>query len=101
MAGARVVLLDQFGARAALELIQRERVTYIPTAPASIIAMLNEPELGRFDLSSLRGVITGGASCPVETIREFRPRMRGHLIGLSRLLETGVHTYTPLSDDPE
>src|SRR5436309_4976891 len=101
MAGARAVFLDQFGARAALELIQRERVTYIPTAPASIIAMLNEPELGRFDLSSLRVVITGGASCPVETIREFRARMRGHLIELYGMLETGFHTYTRLADDPE
>src|SRR5882672_4457 len=101
MAGARAVLLDQFSARAALELIQRERVTYIPTAPASIIAMLNEPELGRFDLASLRVVITGGASCPVETIREFRSRMHGHLIELYGMLETGFHTYTRLTDDPE
>ncbi len=101
MAGARAVLLDQFGARAALELIQRERVTYIPTAPASIIAMLNDPELGRFDLSSLRVIITGGASCPIETIREFRSRMHGHLIELYGMLETGFHTYTRLDDDPE
>ena len=101
MAGARAVLLDHFTARAALELIQRERVTYIPTAPASIIAMLNDPELGRFDLSSLRVIITGGASCPIETIREFRARMRGHLIELYGMLETGFHTYTRLDDDPE
>src|SRR2546425_819834 len=101
MAGARVVLLDQFGARAALELIQRERVTCIPTAPASIIAMLNELELGRFYFSSLRVVITGGASCQVETIREFRARLHGQLIELNGMLETGFHTYTRLSDDPE
>jgi non-ribosomal peptide synthetase component E (peptide arylation enzyme) len=101
MAGARAVLLDQFSARAALELIQRERVTYIPTAPASIIAMLNDPELERFDLSSLRVIITGGASCPIETIREFRARMHGHLIELYGMLETGFHTYTRLDDDPE
>ncbi|HZO42305.1 MAG TPA: AMP-binding protein [Methylomirabilota bacterium] len=101
MAGARAVLLDQFSARAALELIQRERVTYIPTAPASIIAMLNDPELGRFDLTSLRVVITGGASCPIETIREFRAQMHGHLIELYGMLETGFHTYTRLGDDPE
>ncbi len=101
MAGARAVLLDQFGARAALELIQRERVTYIPTAPASIIAMLNEPDLGRYDLASLRVVITGGASCPIETIRDFRARMHGHLIELYGMLETGFHTYTRLDDDPE
>jgi len=101
MAGARAVLLDQFSARAALELIQRERVTYIPTAPASIIAMLNEPDLARFDLASLRVIITGGASCPIETIREFRARMYGHLIELYGMLETGFHTYTRLDDDPE
>jgi acyl-CoA synthetase (AMP-forming)/AMP-acid ligase II len=101
MAGARAVLLDQFSARAALELIQRERVTYIPTAPASIIAMLNDPDLARFDLSSLRVIITGGASCPIETIREFRARMHGHLIELYGMLETGFHTYTRLDDDPE
>jgi non-ribosomal peptide synthetase component E (peptide arylation enzyme) len=101
MAGARAVLLDQFSARAALELIQRERVTYVPTAPASIIAMLNDPELGRFDLASLRVIITGGASCPIETIREFRARMHGHLIELYGMLETGFHTYTRLDDDPE
>jgi non-ribosomal peptide synthetase component E (peptide arylation enzyme) len=101
MAGARAVLLDQFSARAALELIQRERVTYIPTAPASIIAILNDPELTRFDLSSLRVIITGGASCPIETIRAFRARMRGHLVELYGMLETGFHTYTRLDDDPE
>jgi non-ribosomal peptide synthetase component E (peptide arylation enzyme) len=82
MAGARAVLLDRFSARAALELIERERVTFIPSAPASLIAMLNDPELARFDLSSLRVVITGGASCPVETIRAFRKRIPGHLIEL-------------------
>jgi non-ribosomal peptide synthetase component E (peptide arylation enzyme) len=101
MAGARAVLLDQFSARGALELIQRERVTYIPTAPASIIAMLNDPDLRRFDLASLRVIITGGASCPIETIREFRARMHGHLIELYGMLETGFHTYTRLDDDPE
>src|SRR4029077_16933093 len=100
-AGARAVLLDQFSARAALELIQRERVTYIPTAPAAIIPMLNDPELERFDLSSLRVIITGGASCPIETIRAYRARMPGHLIELYGMLETGFHTFTRLGDDPE
>jgi non-ribosomal peptide synthetase component E (peptide arylation enzyme) len=101
MAGARAVLLDRFSARAALELIERERVTFVPSAPASIIAMLNDPELARFDLRSLRVVITGGASCPIETIREFRARMPGHLIELYGMLETGFHTYTRFTDDPE
>jgi len=101
MVGARAVLLDRFSGRAALELIERERVTFIPSAPASIIAMLNDPELARFDLRSLRVVITGGASCPVETIRAYRQRFPGHLIELYGMLETGFHTFTRFTDDPE
>src|SRR5262249_32634596 len=101
MLGARVVLLDRFSGRAALELIAREKVTFIASAPASLIAMLNEPELGRFDCSSLRVVITGGASCPVETLRAFQRRMSGHLIELYGMLETGYRTSRRLPDDPE
>jgi acyl-CoA synthetase (AMP-forming)/AMP-acid ligase II len=99
--GARVVLLDRFSGRAALELIAREKVTFMGSAPASLIAMLNEPEPDRYDCSSLRVVITAGASCPVETLRAFRRRMSGHLIELYGMLETAFHTYTRLTDDPE
>ena len=101
MAGARAMLMERFSARAALELIERERVTYIPTAPAAIVSMLADPELGRFDLSSLRVVITGGASAAIETIRDYQARAKGHLIELYGMLETGFHTYTRFTDDPE
>ncbi len=101
LAGARAVLLDRFSARGALRLIADERVTFIPTAPASIIAMLNEPDLETFDLSSVRVVMSGGASCPLETIREFQAKMKGEFTELYGMLETGFHTYTRLSDDPE
>lgn len=98
--GARVVLLDRFSGRAALELIEREKATFICSAPASLIAMLNEPDLEKYDVSSLRVVITGGASCPVETLHDFQRRMSAHLIELYGMLETGYHTYTRLTDDP-
>ena len=101
MAGARAVLMERFSARGALEAIERERIIYIATAPAAIVAMLNEPDLDKFDLSSLRVVITGGASAAIETIRDFRRRMRGHLIEVYGMLETGFHTHTWFTDDPE
>jgi non-ribosomal peptide synthetase component E (peptide arylation enzyme) len=101
MAGARVVLMERFSAEAALELIERERVTYIPTAPASIVAMLNSPQLARRDLSSLRIVITGGASAAVETIKAFQSAVpHAKLIELYGMLETGYHSFTRLTDDP-
>ena len=100
MAGARAVLFERFTARGALELIQKERVSYIATAPASIVAILNDPNLDTFDTSSLRVVITGGASAAIETIRDFQAKMSGHLIELYGMLETGFHTYTGFADDP-
>jgi acyl-CoA synthetase (AMP-forming)/AMP-acid ligase II len=99
--GARVILLDRFSGRGALELIQREKVTLFPTAPASIVDMLNTPDLEKYDVSSLRFVMTGGGSCPVETLRNFNRRMPAHLIETYGMLETGYHTCTRLTDDPE
>jgi non-ribosomal peptide synthetase component E (peptide arylation enzyme) len=101
LAGATLVLMERFNPRAALELIQNERVTYIPTAPAGLVGLLNAPDAETFDVSSLRVVITGGASAAVETIREYQTRMKGHLIELYGMLEAGFQTYTRFSDDPE
>jgi non-ribosomal peptide synthetase component E (peptide arylation enzyme) len=100
VSGSRAVLLERFSPQGALALIQREGATYIATAPASIVAMLNVPGLANYDVSSLRVVITGGASAAIETIRDYQARMPGHLIELYGMLETGFHTYTRFSDDP-
>jgi non-ribosomal peptide synthetase component E (peptide arylation enzyme) len=101
LVGATLVLMERFNPRAALELIQKERVTYIPTAPAGLVALLNVPDSDSFDVSSLRVVITGGASAAVETIREYQRRMKGHLIELYGMLEAGFQTYTRFTDDPQ
>ena len=101
LAGAKSVLLERFQPAAALDLIERERVTYIPTAPASLTAILQEPDLARRKLSSLKYVVSGGASAPVETIRAWRRAAPGVLLELLGMLETGYQTYTRPGDDPE
>lgn len=102
LAGCKLVLMEKFAAEPAMKLIEAERVTYFAAAPASIVAMLNVPGQEGYDLTSLRTVITGGTSCPIETIRAFRKRIQGDLIELYGMLECGgYHTYTRRSDDPE
>ena len=101
LAGAKAVLLDRFAPSAALDLIARERVSYIPTAPASLTAILQQPDLDRRDLSSLKFVVSGGASAPVETIRAWRRAAPGVLLELLGMLETGYQAYTRPTDDPE
>ncbi len=101
LAGAKAVLLERFRPEPALEQIERERVTYIPTAPASLTAILEQPSLSKRDLSSLKIVVSGGASAPLETIRSWRRAAPGAFLELYGMLETGFHTYTRPADDPE
>lgn len=102
LAGCKLVIMEKFHAAKALEAIQSKRVTYFAAAPASVVSMLNLEGQEKYDLSSLRTVILGGTSCPVETIRAFRKRCSADLIELYGMLECGgYHTYTRRTDDPE
>lgn len=101
MAGCRIVMIERFNAAAVLDLIDREKITYIPTPPAAIVALLNAPELAKHSLASLRIMITGGASAAVETIKAFQEAVpKAKLIELYGMLETGFHSITRPTDDP-
>jgi acyl-CoA synthetase (AMP-forming)/AMP-acid ligase II len=100
-AGCALIMLDVFDAVGAMRLIERERVSYFCCAPAHLVAMLNSPDIERFDLRSLQTVVTGGASCPIEVIRAFRTHLRGDLLELYGMLETGFQSWTRPTDDPE
>ena len=101
MSGAKAVLMERFQAEPALKLIEQHRATFIPTAPASLLAIMNVPDFKKYDCSSLRVVVTGGASAALETIRDYQAHMKGHLLELYGMLETGFHTFTRFEDDPE
>ena len=100
-AGCKLVYMDTFRPEEALGLIESERITHFGTAPAGLSALLNVANFARYDLSSLKAVTTGGASCPIELIRQWRARVPGHLLELYGMAEAGAQSCTLLSDDPE
>jgi fatty-acyl-CoA synthase len=59
----------QFDPRATLETIHRERCTVIYGVPTMFMALLEQADFPRFDLTSLRAGVMGGAPCPVEVMR--------------------------------
>jgi long-chain acyl-CoA synthetase len=69
--GACLTLVPKFDPGEALETMQRDRVTHFYGVPTMFGALLHHPERERFDTSSLRTCITGGASMPVEVLRGF------------------------------
>ncbi|MGE8134326.1 FadD3 family acyl-CoA ligase [Novosphingobium subterraneum] len=73
LSGAVAVPMPQFDVGQAIELIERERITFMPGPPTIFQMLLAELDKRKWDCSSLRGGTTGAASVPpalVERIRE-------------------------------
>jgi acyl-CoA synthetase (AMP-forming)/AMP-acid ligase II len=100
-AGCTLVLQDIFRPDETLALIQRERVTHFCCAPAHLVGLLNVPDFDKYDLSSLQMAMTGGASCPIEVIREVQARLPGKLLEMYGMLEVGSQSQTTYEEDPE
>ncbi|MCB2229020.1 MAG: long-chain-fatty-acid--CoA ligase [Desulfarculaceae bacterium] len=58
------VMQKQFDAEGVLRLVQEESVTRFYIVPTMLTAILELPNLGEYDLSSLRDVLIGGAPAP-------------------------------------
>jgi long-chain acyl-CoA synthetase len=71
MVGACLTLVSKFDPGEALATMQRDSVTHFYGVPTMYGALLHHPGRERYDTSSLRTCITGGASMPVEVLRGF------------------------------
>jgi long-chain acyl-CoA synthetase len=73
--GAAVRYMERFDGEAALAAIQQDRITFFAGVPTMYFAMLAVPDgVQRFDTSSLRFCVSGGAALPVEVKRKFEDR---------------------------
>jgi acyl-CoA synthetase (AMP-forming)/AMP-acid ligase II len=71
--GSTVVLHRTFSPQAVPEAIEKEKITVIQTmAPTMYNMILQLPDLGRYDFSSVRSVMSGGAILPVETKKKIQ-----------------------------
>ncbi len=64
-------LFADFSPQVACKLIEEERVTQIAITPAQVNLLINFPEVNRYDLSSLRNVISGGGHTSLTTLENF------------------------------
>jgi len=77
--GACQATLAQFGARAFAEAVARERVSHTILVPTMINMLVQSPELGQHDLSSLATMAYGGSPMARELILRTRalfPRVK-------------------------
>jgi len=65
------VLIPKPEPKAILEAITKYKATYFPAVPTLYNAMINFPDLKKYDIKSLTGCFSGAAPLPMETIRNF------------------------------
>ncbi len=89
--GGTHVLVREFDARAVLETIQREKVTLTNLIPTMLNLMVNHPDAGKFDYSSLRVLLSGGAPIAPEVVRKIVETFKCDYIQTYGMTETSPY----------
>jgi long-chain acyl-CoA synthetase len=95
--GGSVVVLERFKTELVFEAIAKYKVTWFPGVPTMFNYLLNGVEETKHDLSSLRMGLSGGASLPVEVLREWEDKFKADIIEVYGLTESaGLVTANPV-----
>ncbi len=89
--GGTHVLVREFDAKVVLETIQREKVTLTNLIPTMLNLMVNHPEVGNFDYSSLRVLLSGGAPIAPEVVRKIVETFKCDYIQTYGMTETSPY----------
>jgi long-chain acyl-CoA synthetase len=71
-AGGTLTILPRFEAGAVLRSLSEKRITYSGGMPVMLNAMVNHPEAGSYDLSSLKLFAGGGDCVPLDVQNRFQ-----------------------------
>jgi len=69
--GCTMTLVPRFEIKDFLKTITKTRPTIAILVPTILTAMVNHPEISRYDISSLHTVVSGSAPLPVEIMKRF------------------------------
>jgi fatty-acyl-CoA synthase len=99
--GTLLPLLN-FDAGVALRLVEEEHVTIMNPVPTMLTAITQHPDFALRDLSSLRSIISGGATVPPEMVRSIEESLGINFVVVFGQTETtGVITMTTITDTVE
>jgi long-chain acyl-CoA synthetase len=96
--GGTVVILDRFQAETVLQAFVDYRVTWFPGVPTMFNYIYHAFEKGRYNVSSIRMGLSGGASLSVELLKNWGKRFNAAILEVYGLTEsTGLVTANPVN----
>ncbi|HEY7218109.1 MAG TPA: AMP-binding protein [Candidatus Binatia bacterium] len=98
--GGRFVLSNSTRSEDIFALIARHRVTHMAVVPALLIRLINDPSIGKFDLSSLRVIQSGGQRLQPEVQRRTRELIPSVTVQENFGMAEGMLMFVRF-DDPE
>ena len=90
---AKMVLMPKFEPTKALEAIQTHKVTVFCGVPTMYAALLAKPEVGKYNLTSIRVCISGASSLPPQIQNQFMQITGGFLAEGYGLTEASPVTH--------
>ncbi len=90
---ATIVPFPRYVPRDVLVGIQKHKPTIFPGAPSIYISLMQQKEVGDYDLTSIRYCISGSAPMPVEHIKRFRELTGAQVIEGFGLTEASPVTH--------
>ncbi|MGM7702268.1 AMP-binding protein [Pseudalkalibacillus sp. Hm43] len=90
---AEMIILPKFDPKQVLKAIGKHKPTMFPGAPTMYIALLNDPNIKSYDLSSIASCISGSAPLPVEVQESFEEITKGNLVEGYGLTEASPVTH--------
>lgn len=92
-----VMMFPRFNPEDAMKMIQKHKITFFPAVPTIYNLISNHPDVKKYDLSSVKACLSGGAALPVEVKREFEELTGCKVIEAYGLSETSpAATANPL-----
>ncbi|KIL35118.1 long-chain fatty acid--CoA ligase [Cohnella kolymensis] len=93
MLGGCMYLIPKFEVSQILQTIDRFKPTVFPGAPTMYIALINHPDILKYDLSSINICVSGAAPLPHEVQNKFEEITGGRLIEGYGLTESSPVTH--------